>query len=178
MFTAIEKRLRSTAIAVAALSVAAGCSVVLDFDKAIDAAPADAPVTAEQCAANEPNETPTNATAWMGADVTGAICGNGDLDHFAVSLGNGQPIHATLTFMNRNGLGDLDLRLLSGDGGTVLDNSRTSGDVEMVECAGPPCPPITAGTYVVEIRGFTPTVQSAYLLHIDTMATAIDAGVD
>ena len=91
---------------------------------------------------------------------------------------DGQPIRATITFMNRNGAGDLDLRLLTGDGGMVLDDSKTSADTEMVLCpGGSPCPPITNGTYLIEVKGFTASVTSAYVLHIETTAD-VDAGVD
>jgi len=167
---------------VGALALAAsGCSLVLDFDKPTDAAPADAPVTPEQCGANEPNDTPATATAWAGQDISAAICPTGavgDVDLFAVGLVDGQPIRATITFMNRNGAGDLDLRLLTGDGGMVLDDSKASADTEMVLCpGGSPCPPITNGTYLIEVKGFTASVTSAYVLHIETTAD-VDAGVD
>jgi hypothetical protein len=80
--------------------------------------------------------------------------------------------------MNRNGAGDLDLRLLTGDGGSVLDDSKTSADTELVMCpGGSPCPPITNGTYLIEVKGFTASVTSAYVLHIETTAD-VDAGVD
>lgn len=157
-------------VALAAFSLAtAACSLALDFDQPIDAMPIDAPVTDEQCAAFEPNDTPATAAAWAGIDLAGAICGGGDVDLFAVTLADNQSITATLTFMNRGGAGDLDLRLLGANGGTVLDDSRGSGDTETVMCpGGAPCPPITAGTYFLEVKGFTATVQSAYTLHIET----------
>lgn len=155
-------------LALASTLAASGCSLVLDFDKPVDAAPADAPVTPEQCAANEPNDTPATATAWAGVDIDAAICGNGDVDLFAITLGPDQPIRASIAFMNRGGAGDLDLRLLTGDGGMVLDDSKTSGDTELVLCpGGSPCPPITGGTYLIEVKGFTAAVQSAYTLHIE-----------
>ncbi len=162
----------------AALIGSTGCSLILDFDQPADAAPPDAPVTMAQCSANEPNDTPATATAWAGLDVDAAICGNGDVDLYAVGLVANQPIRATITFMNRNGAGDLDLRLLTGDGGMVLDESKTSADTETVLCpGGAPCPTITGGTYLIEVKGFTAGVQSAYLLHIDTSGDA-DAGID
>ncbi len=116
-----------------------------------------------------------------GQDISAAICPTGsvgDVDLFAVGLVDGQPIRATITFMNRNGAGDLDLRLLTGDGGSVLDDSKTSADTELVMCpGGSPCPPITNGTYLIEVKGFTASVTSAYVLHIETTAD-VAAGVD
>ncbi|MBK9032915.1 MAG: hypothetical protein IPL61_16855 [Myxococcales bacterium] len=165
-------------LALASTLAASGCSLVLDFDKPVDAAPTDAPVTPAQCAANEPNDSPATATAWVGVDIDAAICGDGDVDYYAISLVDGQPIRASITFMNRGGAGDLDLRLLTVDGGMVLDESKTSGDTELVLCpGGSPCPPITGGTYLLEIKGFTAAVQSAYTLHIE-MTADVDAGVD
>ncbi|MEZ4402705.1 MAG: hypothetical protein R3B06_21975 [Kofleriaceae bacterium] len=152
---------------------------MLDFDQQVDAMPIDGPVSAEQCAVNEPNDLPGTATAWAGVDISGAICGNGDVDLYAVALVDNQPITATITFMNRGGAGDLDLRLLTANGGSVLDDSKTSGDSETVMCpGGTPCPPITNGTYLLEVKGFTPAVESAYTLHIDTGGATVDAGVD
>jgi hypothetical protein len=138
-------------------------------------------VTPEQCRANEPNDLVGMGTTWAGRDIAAAICpigGVGDVDLFAVGLVDGQPIRATITFMNRGGAGDLDLRLLTDNGGMVLDDSKTSSDTELVLCpGGSPCPPITNGTYLIEVKGFTASVTSAYLLHIETTAD-VDAGVD
>ena len=153
----------------AAATGATGCSLVLDFDQPADAAPPDAPVSVEQCAAHEPNDQPGMATSWVGVDLAGAICGNGDVDLFAITLVAGQSVMANITFQNRGGSGDLDLRLLTADGGSVLDESRGSSDTETVMCpGGAPCPAITGGTYLIEVRGFMPSVQSAYSLNIVT----------
>ena len=155
-------------IALGAAALGSGCSLVLDFDKPIDAAPPDSPATPEQCALGEPNDSPSSATMWMQADVSAAICGGGDRDYFAVTIVDGQAIDATITFMNRLGMGDLDLRLLSADGAVVYDESRSASDMEEVLCpGGSPCsPPLVAGTYVVEVVGFAPAVISPYVLHI------------
>lgn len=150
-----------------ALGATSACSLALDFEKPADAAPIDGPATAEQCAFGEPNETTGAATPWANADIDAAICGGGDRDNIAVTIADGQTITATITFMNRGGMGDLELRLLSADGATVYDESRGAGDSETVMCpGGEPCPALTAGTYVVEILGFAPANISPYLLHI------------
>jgi hypothetical protein len=155
------------AIALVASAPAAGCSLVLDFDKPADAAPPDSPATAEQCALNEPNDSPQTATPWAQADVDAGICGGGDRDYFSVTIADGQAIDATIVFDNRAGMGDLDLRLLSADGGTVYDESRSASNMEEVMCpGGSPCPALVAGTYVVEVVGFAPAVISPYVLHI------------
>lgn len=150
-----------------ALVATSGCSLVLDFDKPADAAPPDSPATPEQCAFGEPNDSASSPATWMNADIDAAICGGGDRDYFAVTIADGQSIDATLTFMNRGGMGDLDLRLLSADGGTVYDESRSASDMEHVFCpGGSPCPTLVAGTYVLEVVGFAPAVISPYVLHV------------
>lgn len=156
------------ALAIALLASAlSGCSLVLDFDKPTDAAPPDSPASPAQCAVGEPNDSPATPTTWMQTDVDAAICGGGDVDYFAVTILDGQALDARITFMNRGGMGDLDLRLLSANGATVYDESRSSLDSEEVMCpGGSPCPTLAAGTYLVEVRGFAPAVISPYVLHV------------
>lgn len=152
---------------------AAATDAAIDATDAIvvDAATADAVVSEAQCLFGEPNDDVPTATAWALADVEAAICGDGDLDYFRVTLTAGQTLSARIDFSNRAGLGDLDLRLLSGDGGTVYDESRSSSDVEIVSCpGGSPCPALVAGDYLVEIRGFSAAVVSAYALTITIAA--------
>ena len=155
------------AVRVFALGTMSACSLVLDFDQATDAAPPDSPATEVQCAFGEPNELAAMAHVWPLADVDAAICGMGDLDYYKLTILDGQTITARITFMNRGGSGDLDLRLLSADGGTVYDESRGATDTEEVLCpGGVPCPALVAGDYLVEVRGFAPAVISPYLLQI------------
>jgi hypothetical protein len=163
---------------VAVLVVIAACDSSSD-PPIVDAPPVDAPVidvgfvdappgpTVEECDAHEPNDTVVTAAPFTAPEVRAAVCGNGDRDLFVIGLLAGQTISAQITFDNNFGSGDLDLRLLSGDGATVYDESRGSGDMEVVMCpGGTPCPALTAGTYVVEIFGFTPSVVAAYTLQI------------
>lgn len=154
-------------LAIASLALG-GCSLVLDFDTPTDAPPPDGPVTEAQCMFGEPNDTPGQATAFEGADIDAGICGNGDHDHYRITLVDGQSIRARITFMNRGGAGDLELRLLSADGSTTLDESRTSGDTEEVLCpGGSPCPALAAGDYLVDVFGFAESVQAPYVLHVE-----------
>lgn len=157
------------ALRVCALGVTSACSLVLDFDTATDAAPPDSPATEAQCGFGEPNDSTAMPTDWnaIAAPVDAAICGGGDLDNYLVTITDGQTLAATITFMNRNGSGDLDLRLLSASGGTVLDESRGAVDTEDVMCPGGLfCPTLAAGDYLVEVRGFADPVISPYALTI------------
>lgn len=156
-----------------------GCSLILDFDKpGIDAAP-DSPVNDTACMAFEPNDSPMAAMVITPGDYEAGICG-ADADYFKFTVDGSQAVLARITFMNRNGAGDIDLRLLNGDGGQVRDESRTSADVEEVMCPGGiTCNgPLVAGDYLLHVLGFNASVQSQYVLHLELNAVPIDAGVD
>jgi len=155
---------------VIALAATSACSLALDFDKPTDAAPPDSPATEVECAVGEPNETASTPTAWTGTDVSAAICGGGDKDYYAVELNGSQTIAARITFMNRLGMGDLELRLLTAGGAAVLDESRTSNNEEVVMCPGGDfCQPLAAGTYILEVQGFSPSVISPYVLSVSVV---------
>ncbi len=171
-------RLAAALAAVSGLAVG-GCSLILDFDKPPDAGPADAPVTDLGCMAFEPNESPSAATAIIAGDQVAAICG-ADTDYFRFTLTGAESLLARITFMNRNGAGDIDLRLLTSDGAMTIDESRTSADVEVVMCpGGNMCTgALPAGDYLLQVLGFNAAVQSEYTLHLETGAAPVDAGVD
>jgi hypothetical protein len=149
-----------------------GCSLILDFDKPpIDGAP-DSPVNDTSCMAFEPNDSPLEAMVIAPGDYTAAICGGGEADYFKFALTGTESVVASITFDNRNGAGDLDLRLLRGDGGSTFDESRTSANVETVNCpGGVSCnSPLPAGDYLIHVLGFNAAVQSEYLLHLEVTA--------
>ncbi len=170
MVQARRERHGSPAALAAFLGVAlgAGCSLALDFDQPVDAPPVDAPVTTAECMAFEPNDDPAAPGALTaGTEVLAAICGNGESDYFRIMVDANQRITARITFMNRGGAGDLDLRLLSGDGAMAIDDSKTTADSEEVMCpGGTRCPamPLAAGMYLVQVLGGAASVQSPYRL--------------
>jgi hypothetical protein len=168
-----------TPAAFALAILASGCSLVLDFEKPPEPGPIDGPVTDELCMAFEPNDSPDQATVVTPGDVMAAIC-LGETDYFKITVDGTQSLLARITFMNRNGMGDIDLRLLNASGATTIDESRTSADVEEVMCPGGiMCTgPLPAGDYLLQVLGFNAAVQSAYTLHIETGVPAVDAGVD
>jgi hypothetical protein len=155
-------------LAVTAASLAlAGCSLVLDFEPLPDAAPIDAPVTDAQCQAFEPNDDPSSATAIEPGEQMAAICATGENDYYKLTVAADQQLSVTITFDNRGGGGDLDLRLLSGDGAVAFDDSKTTADTEQVMCPGGtrcPATSLPAGTYLVQVVGAQPSVQAPYTL--------------
>jgi len=165
----------------AALALAqGGCSLILDFDQPTDAGPPDAPVTDTSCMAYEPNNAPSEAMVIVAGDIEAAICGNGETDYYKVTLDGAQSLLARITFMNRNGLGDLDLKLLRADGTSIIDESRTSADVEEVMCPGGlacPTSALAAGDYLIQVLGFNGSVQAPYTLHLELNAAPVDASV-
>ncbi len=157
----------------AALALACGaCSLILDFDKPPDAGPADAPVDDTACMAFEPNDTPADAEAISPGTYAAAICGGGETDYFRFSVDGAQTVTARIEFMNRNGAGDIDLRLLSVDGATTIAESRTSNDFEMVMCPGGVLctAPLPAGDYLLQVLGFNAAVQASYTLTLTVTA--------
>jgi hypothetical protein len=161
------------------LSLGSGCSLILDFDKPPVDGPPDSPVNDTACMANEPNDTPTTATAIVLGDYEAGICGS-DTDYFKFTVTGAEAVLARITFMNRNGAGDIDLRLLNAAGATTIDESRTSADVEDVMCPGGiMCNgALPAGDYLLQVLGFNAAVQSQYVLHLEFNAVPIDAGID
>lgn len=153
------------AVVVGALGLG-GCSLILDFDPPADAPPPDAPVTEAQCMAFEPNDEPGTATAIEPGELMAAICATDERDYFKLTVAADRRVSVTIAFANRGGAGDLDLRLLSGDGAVSFADSRGTGDTETVMCpGGARCPTsLPAGTYVVEVLGARPTVQGPYTL--------------
>lgn len=153
--------------ALAPLLVTSGCSLALDFDPLPDAAPIDAPVTDAQCMALEPNNEPLTAIDIQPGELMAAICGGGESDYYKLTVAANQRLTVSIAFMNRGGGGDLDLRLLSGDGAVAYDDSKTTADTEAVMCPGGtrcPATSLPAGMYLVQVVGGTAAVQSAYTL--------------
>jgi len=176
----VPGRALTLTLAATLMTTSAGCSLYLDFDKPpIDAAP-DGPVTDELCMAFETNDTPGTALPITPGDYMAAIC-RVDTDYFKVTLDGTQTIVARINFENRNGAGDIDLRLLSMTGSTTIDESRTSMNEERVECPGGiMCNgALPAGDYLLQVLGFNAAVLSAYALHVEVGAfTPLDAGVN
>lgn len=168
-----------TPAAFALAMLCGGCSLILDFDKPPEPGPIDAPVTAELCLAFEPNESPTAATMIAPGDYMAAIC-LGETDFYKLTLDGNQSVFASITFSNRGGAGDIDLRLLNSVGATTIDESRTSNDMEDVMCPGGiMCnSPLPAGDYLLQVLGFNAAVESAYTLHLETGVPMVDAGID
>ncbi len=151
----------------ATLALLGGCSLALDFSPPADAPPIDAPVTTAQCMALEPNNDTGTAIDIQPGELMAAICGDGESDYYRLTVAADQRVTVKITFMNRGGAGDLDLRLLSGDGAMAFDDSKTTADMEEVMCpGGTRCPvsSLPAGTYLVQVIGGQPSVQSPYTM--------------
>jgi len=175
----VRTRAATAGMALAALA-AGGCSLILDFGDPADAGPPDSPVDDQACTAFEPNDSPTDATVVTAGDYMAAVCGNGETDYFRFTVDGTQSVLARITFMNRNGAGDIDLRLLSGDGSSTIDESRTSNDMEEVMCPGGTfCTGLLpSGDYLLQVFGFSAAVESAYTLHVEITTGAITAGAN
>jgi hypothetical protein len=155
------------------LATIPGCSFILDFSDsaAPHDAPFDAPYTPDQCAYDEPNDTPDQAVAIAPGVDTGpaAICpsasGVDDADYYKFSVPAGtSTVKVSITFTNS--LGDLDLKLFDPTQTTVAQ-SRGFGDGESITCPNAPgssplCPALASGVYTFEVFPATPGTTNAY----------------
>jgi hypothetical protein len=146
-----------------------GCSLILDFDEPGEGPPIDAPVTDQLCMMFEPNDLPGEATPLPVGTIMAAICG-GETDYFRITLDGVSDVTVTINFSNRNGAGDIDLRLLNASGAATIDESRTSNDTETVMCPGGiMCTgALPAGDYLVQVLPFNAAVMSEYTMIYST----------
>jgi hypothetical protein len=151
--------------AVAAALAASGCSLVLDWDKRIDAGP---DMTA--CDFKEPNDTIDAATPLLVTEMgPAAICVPGDRDFYRFNLPlDGQVVTITLSFdlsMNQ----DIDLRLYDPmNANAILTEGFMFDPQETATCPGsaPACPQLVTGDYILEVFGANPNVFNTYDISI------------
>lgn len=105
---------------------------------------------APNCAdkSSEPNNTGATATALTGEGFIPGweICYPGDIDHYALSLDNGDRLTFKIKFFHKKG--DLDMALVDPDG-SVIRESRSEDDDETVSLNVQ-----KKGRYVVGVYGF------------------------
>src|SRR5690349_5664265 len=151
-----------TAVVVAlTLATSSGCSLVLDWDKRIDAGPAPA-----ACDFKEPNNTIDTAAPLLVTETgPAAICIPGDLDYYRFNLPlDNQNVTITLSFdlsMNQ----DIDLRLYDPANANAILTEGFMFDVrETVTCPGsaPACPQLVTGDYILEAFGANADVFNTY----------------
>lgn len=87
----------------------------------------------------------------------------GDPDYFKVRVEAGERLSVMATFAQANG--DLDLTVLSPDGGTVLGRGLTNTDNEVVVTE----PVMVSGDYVIVVAGVDPSVGNSYGLAVSKM---------
>jgi hypothetical protein len=160
------------AAALALAAPLAACSLTLDFsDKQIpiDAA-TDAPYTADECAFDEPNDTPDTAAMVTPADTGPAAICPMDLDYYSfVVPADATAVKIKILFTNRP-TGDLDLKLFDSTGSTMIAQSTGFADNEEIDCPAmsPSCPALTPGdTYVFEVYPAQPTDVNFYSLDLE-----------
>jgi len=161
-------------VSIASIFASGGCSLILDFDPPGEGPPIDSAVTDQACMAFEPNDDIAAATPIGVGDIMAAICG-GEVDNYRITLDGTSAMTATIAFQNRNGAGDIDLRLMNAAGAATIDESRTSNDMETVECPGGiMCnAALPAGDYLLQVLPFNAAVMSEYTLSFTTMPAAV-----
>ncbi len=169
--------LRKIAFAIVAMGTT-GCSFVLDFSsKAIPIdAQIDAPYTADECAFDEPNDTPATAVMVSSTDTgPAAICptttGTDDLDFYLFTV-PAMTASVTVSIAFTDALGDLDLELFDSTGTTMLAQSRGFGDGESITCPGasPFCAALAAGNYIFEVFPAIAGATNFYTFSVTTTA--------
>jgi hypothetical protein len=147
----------------------AGCSWLLDFsDNAIPKdAHTDAPYTQAECDYKEPNDSAATAALITPADTgPAAICASDPEDHdfykFTVPAMTAK-VELRVDYTNRM-TGDVDLRLFDKTGTTVLAQSNSFGNEELIVCPGasPACAALAADDYVFEVFPAVPGSVNDY----------------
>ena len=163
---------REGAIALA-LSLASGCSLILDFS-GDTRPPVDAPFTMAECMYKEPNDTRETAAELVVTDIgPAAICprdgstGVDDHDFYKITIPTNTITSFKITY-NFFATGDLDIQLTDA-GGNVLSSSRGFDNDEVITCPGssPPCiGPLPAGDYLLEVFPAQPAMGNRYDIQI------------
>lgn|GEM_PF-2448555 len=152
-----------------------GCSLILDFDKKENPADIDGAVSdaapfvdgGDPCGAFESNDTLTAAVLIEpGTYSPLGICPGGDKDFFRFVLADNQDMVVEATFDNKNGAGDLEMRLYDNSTGMIIDGSMGVLDFERVERSLADSNQLPAGEYVVEVYGFNDTIENTYDLSL------------
>jgi hypothetical protein len=154
-----------------------GCSLILDFQERpapgpADAAQPDAKLVPDPCGVLEPNDDPSTAQVLTTGEARyAAICPGGDKDFYKVTLAANQTLAFYVRFKNRSGAGDIELSLQDSTGINNIADSRSFDDDEGVTCpkpagAGPDCPQLAAGDYIVFVSGALPSVDNVYKLDV------------
>jgi hypothetical protein len=107
---------------------------------------------------DEPNNDRVHATPLSAGQYPLALCA-ADADWYAVQVPRGQKLKVSLQHTPTEG--DLDLYLYDSDGATLLDQSATAQEIEVVETAT-----TTAGVAYVKVVGGTTSAQNTYDLFV------------
>ena len=113
------------------------------------------PANACQNDAFEPNDSAVQASPLGQGDYSGKICA-GDEDWYRVTLNNGDSLDANLNFTNADG--NLDLKIFSADGQTLLDSSLSDDDNEQLSIVA-----ALSGDVLVQVLGRS-AVENTYNL--------------
>jgi hypothetical protein len=154
---------------VAAISLSTSLALATAACSGSDDSP---PYDAARCAVAEPNDRPEEAAALVpgAAPLAAAIC-YPDLDFYTFTAPTGPAIiRIDLRYQQNGPQGNLDLRLYDR-AGALLASSLGTDDDELIVCpdpgAGPSCPNLPAGDYVLEVRELvTGTTGNGYELSV------------
>jgi hypothetical protein len=148
-----------------------GCSLVLDFDDPPPPADASQPDAIDDaaCTFGEPNDQ--RAMASVLDPITGTlagICDDGDRDFYALTVADAQMLSFEITFVQVGARGDLDMRLLDVNGEVVSQSLSLDAD-EKIVCPGegPHCAQLAAGSYFIEVYGFSDSTKNAYTINYE-----------
>ena len=160
---------RSIATVVALSITLSGCSLYFgepddsepaETDAAV-ASPPDAVAAQTRCELGEPNDSlPSAARIDTGSTLQLAVCPAGDVDFFAFDVAPADTLYIEVVFENGNGDGDLDIRLYNA-AGRMVDLSAGFGNTETIDRDD-----LEAGTYILEVHGYTALIENDYDLSV------------
>ena len=169
--------LAASLVALAFLDLGA-CSLILDFSEPEhDAAPGDGAV--DLCTVYEPNDSRDAPTDLVpGVHGPAAICPGGDRDFYRFALAEGADLDLLITFTNRAGAGDLELRLYDAAGVKIAESLSFDDDEQIIRSAALGNA-LGGGDYTFEVFGQGIGVENEYGISLTaTGGTPVDAGVD
>ena len=175
MFSVGQRRLGGCLVGALLLALS-GCTAILDFSEPIDKSDGGATFDASiepdalnpACSTFEPNDAIADSKTITPMVVASATCSAADTDIFSFAVGAAQDVSISLTFTGNAG-DDLNLRLLDGDGDTIVAASG-NGNMEEITRSEALSTQLPEATYHIEVVPNVVTGVISYSINLAVTA--------